>query len=118
MTLRKKLFGLGIPFLAKAKLFAGLGANKHVRTPLVSQEMFEAVVSGGDLESGEFETQALIDYLDEHRINSEGYHAQAGIQFKILMLDTFIFARYTLAEDLVPGVGGITSYHARIGFGF
>ena len=118
VTLRKKLFGLGIPFLAKAKLFVGLGANKHVRTPMVSQEMFEAVVSGGDLENGEFETEALIDYLDENRINSDGYHAQAGFQFKILMLDTFLFARYTMADDIIPGSGGFTSYHARIGFGF
>ena len=118
VTVRKKIIGLGIPFLAKAKLFAGLGINKHVSTPMVSQEMFEAVISGGDLENGEFETDALIDYLAENRIESEGYHAQAGIQFKVLMLDTFLFARYTMADDVIPGSAGFTSYHARIGFGF
>ena len=118
ITVRKKIIGLGIPFLAKAKLFAGLGINKHVSTPMVDQDMFEAVVSGGDLENGEFETEALLDYLDENRIDSDGYHAQAGVQFKILMLDTFLFARYTMADDVIPGSGGFTSYHARIGFGF
>jgi len=118
VTVRKKIIGLGIPFLAKAKLFAGLGINKHVSTPMVSQEMFEAVISGGNLENGEFETDALIEYLDENRIESEGYHAQAGIQFKVLMLDTFLFARYTMADDVIPGSAGFTSYHARIGFGF
>ncbi|MBT3839298.1 MAG: hypothetical protein HOK94_08830 [Candidatus Marinimicrobia bacterium] len=118
VTIRKELFKLKIPFLAKAKLLAGVGINKHVRTPLVSQEMFEAVVSGGDLENGEFETKALIDYLDENRIKSEGYHAQAGIQFKVLMLDSFLFARYTMAENLIPDQDGFASVHLRIGVGF
>jgi len=38
-TVRKKIIGLGIPFLAKAKLFAGGGYNTHMSTPLANETM-------------------------------------------------------------------------------
>ena len=41
-TLRKKLLGVGIPLLAKAKLFYGGGFNMHAVTPLMTVDLMES----------------------------------------------------------------------------
>ena len=46
ITIQKSVFDLGIPFLAKAKLYGGLGMNTNVSTPMVNQEMLESVFGG------------------------------------------------------------------------
>ena len=121
ITVQKSIFKLGIPFLAKAKLYAGAGVNKHVAIPMINQEMLESVVVGDDglpdLENGEFNSEALEDYLDENKIEATGLHLQAGLQLRLLTFDLFAYYRYTLAKDIVPGNNGFGSVNFRLGLG-
>jgi hypothetical protein len=117
-TVQKPVFGLGIPFLAKAKLFAGLGINETASTPLVNQEMLESVFGGAsNLESGEYDYSAVITYLEENRVKTSGYHAQAGIFFKVLTFNGSVFYRYVMAKDAIPGNDGFGSLNFRLGLG-
>jgi hypothetical protein len=117
-TIRKKLLGLGIPFLAKAKLFYGGGYNQHMVTPLMTIDLMEEMM-GGDLgaDPTNISEKELIEFLDENKIEASGYHIQAGLQFKVLMLDTFLFYRHTFATDLVPDADAFGSLNFRIGLG-
>ncbi|NWJ44102.1 hypothetical protein HX837_07895 [Marine Group I thaumarchaeote] len=118
ITLQKKIFKLNIPLLAKTKLSAGVGINKHTSTPMIDQSMLEAVISGGDLENGNLDTDELITYLDNNKISASGFHIQAGLQFKLLMLDSFLFYRHVIVDDLIPGAKGFGSLNLRLGMGF
>ena len=117
-TLRKKVFGLSIPFLAGAKLHAGGGFNTHVSTPLADIDMITELL-GGDLSAGDPSAleDNLVEYLEDNKIEASGFHFQTGLQFKLLMLDTFINYRYTIVEDVVPDASGFGSINLRIGFG-
>ena len=119
ITLQKKLLKLSIPFLAKAKLTAGAGVNSHSSTPMVDQKMMETVMGGaGNLESGTLDTDELIKYLKDNKVSSTGFHIQAGLQFKLLMLDSFLFYRHVIADDVIPGSKGFSSLNLRLGMGF
>ena len=50
------------------RMFAGAGINNHSSTPMVNQEMLETVM-GGNLENGTFDSEKMIDYLDENLMN-------------------------------------------------
>lgn len=119
-TLRKKIFGLSIPFLAGAKIHAGGGFNTHLTTPIASVEMIEELL-GGNLLTGSVDNldKNLEKFLKDrdNYIDASGFHIQAGLQFKLLMLDTFLNYRYTIVEDVVPGTDGFGSLNLRIGFG-
>ena len=117
-TIRKKLLGLGIPFLAKAKLFYGGGYNQHMVTPLMTIDLMEDMM-GGDLAADptNISKDDLVKFLEENKIEASGFHIQAGLQFKVLMLDTFLFYRHTVAEDLVPDANGFGSMNFRLGLG-
>ena len=117
-TVRKKILGLGIPFLAKANLFYGGGYNQHMVTPLMTIDLMEEMM-GGDLSSDptNITEQELIDFLDDNKLETSGFHLQAGLQFKVLVLDTFLFYRHTFAEDLIPGEKAFGSINLRIGYG-
>jgi hypothetical protein len=118
ITLQKKIFKLSIPLLAKAKLSAGIGINNHTSTPMINQNMLTAVILDGDLENGNLDTDKLITYLDDHKISASGFHIQAGLQFKLLMLDSFLFYRQVIADDVIPGAKGFGSLNLRLGMGF
>ena len=117
-TIRKSALGLGIPFLAKAKLFYGGGYNQHMVTPLMTIDLMEEMM-GGDLgaDPTNISEEDLIEFLDENKIESSGIHVQAGLQFKVLMLDSFLFYRHTFAKDLVPDADAFGSINLRLGFG-
>ena len=118
ITLQKKIFKLSIPLLAKAKLSAGIGINNHTSTPMINQNMLMAVIPDGDLENGNLDTDELITYLDNNKISASGFHIQAGLQFKLLMLDSFLFYRQVIADDVIPGAKGFGSLNLRLGMGF
>ena len=119
ITLQKKILKLSIPFLAKAKLTAGAGVNSHSSTPMVDQKMMETVMGGaGNLESGTLDTDELIKFLKENKVSSKGFHIQTGVQFKLLMLDSFLFYRHVIAEDVIPDAKGFGSLNLRLGMGF
>ena len=118
ITLQKKIFKLSIPLLAKAKLSAGIGINNHTSTPMINQNMLMAVIPGGDLENGNLDPDELITYLDDNKISASGFHIQAGLQFKLLMLDSFLFYRQVIVDDVIPGAKGFGSLNLRLGMGF
>ena len=117
-TLRKKVVGLSIPFLAGVKLHAGGGFNTHVTTPLADIDMVTELL-GGDLSNGDplDLNDNLKKYLEDNKIDGTGIHIQTGLQFKLLMLDTFLNFRYTIVDDVVPDAGGFGSINFRLGFG-
>ena len=121
ITIQKPVFKLGIPFLAKAKLYAGAGFNQHVATPLIDQEMMESFVvdadGNADLQNGEFDSAALETWMEDNAIEATGLHFQAGLQFRLLTFDVFAYYRYTLAKDIVPGNNGFGSMNFRFGLG-
>jgi len=121
ITIQKPIFKLGIPFLAKAKLYGGAGFNKHAAIPMVNQDMLEAILVNEDgipdVENGEFDSAALETYLDKNKIEATGLHFQAGLQFRLLTFDVFAYYRYTLAKDIVPGNNGFGSMNFRFGLG-
>ena len=115
----KKIVGIGIPLLAKAKLFYGGGFNMHTVTPLMSMDLMKSAL-GGDLtvDPTNLSEDGLIDFLKENQVNSSGFHIQSGLQFKILMLDTFLFYRHTFAKDVISRQDHFGSLNLRMGMGF
>ena len=119
LTAGKKIVGIGIPLLAKAKLFYGGGFNMHTVTPLMSMDLMKSAL--GDtltVNPTNLSEDGLIDFLKENQVNSSGFHIQSGLQFKILMLDTFLFYRHTFAKDVIPGQDHFGSLNLRMGMGF
>jgi hypothetical protein len=118
ITLQKSVFDLGIPFLAKAKLYGGLGINKNVSTPLVNQEMLEAVFGGAsELENGEYDYTAVTDYLKDNAVETSGFHIDAGVFFKVLTFSGAVYYRQVIAEDVIPGNKRYSSMNFRLGIG-
>ncbi len=115
----KKIVGIGIPLLAKAKLFYGGGYNMHTVTPLMSMDLMESAL-GGDLTADPINLSEddLIDFLKENQVKTSGFHIQSGLQFKILMLDTFLVYRHTFTKDVIPGQDHFGSLNLRMGLGF
>ena len=115
----KKIVGIGIPLLAKAKLFYGGGYNMHTVTPLMSMDLMESAL-GGDLTADPINLSEddLIDFLKENQVKTSGFHIQSGLQFKVLTLDTFLFYRHTFSKDVIPDQDHFGSLNLRMGFGF
>ena len=118
LTARKKIIGLGIPLLAKAKLFYGGGYNMHTATPLMDLNLMESAL-GGDLKADPLNLSEndLIEFLKDNKVSSNGFHIQLGLQFKVLVLDTFLFYRHTFAKDIVPDQDHFGSLNLRMGLG-
>ena len=120
VTARKKIVGFSIPFLAATKVHAGGGVNTHMTTPIANVDMVTELI--GDLLNADPSAldENLEDYLtnEDNYLESTGFHAQAGLQFKLLMIDTFVIYRYTIAKDVVPGSDGFGALNIRLGFGF
>lgn len=118
LTARKKIVGIGIPLLAKAKLFYGGGYNMHTVTPLMSLDLMESAM-GGDLtvDPSNLSEDDLIEILKDNQMKSNGFHIQSGLQFKVLFLDTFVFYRHTFAKDIITSQNHFGSLNVRIGYG-
>ena len=117
ITVRKKIFGLGIPFLGGGNLFAGGGYNMHTFAPLADLSLVESLM--GDLtEEPTFSEDDLVDFVNENKIDKSGFHVQAGFQFKLLMLDTFVFYRHSFGEfEDIMGEESFGSLNIRLGLG-
>ncbi len=118
LTARKEIVGIGIPLLAKVKLFYGGGYNMHTVTSLMSLDLMKSAL-GGELTADPTNLSAddLIDFLKENQVKSNGFHIQSGLQFKVLFLDTFVFYRHTFAKDIIPDQDHFGSLNVRIGYG-
>ena len=69
LTARKKIIGLGIPLLAKTKLFYGGGYNMHTVTPLMDLDLMKSAL-GGNLANDPMNLSEddLIDFLKDLQI--------------------------------------------------
>ena len=66
-TVRKEIFGLGIPFLGGGNLFVGGGYNMHTFAPLADLSLVESLM--GDLsEEPTFSEDDLIEFVKENKI--------------------------------------------------
>ena len=62
-TVRRKVAGLSIPFLAAAKAHAGLGVNSHTTLPVADVDMVKSLLNG-NLEADPSDLdQALLGFL-------------------------------------------------------
>ena len=118
ITIQKPVFDLGIPFLAKAKLYGGLGMNTNVSTPMVNQEMLESVFGGAsNLENGAYDYNAVATYLTDNTVKTSGFHIDAGIFFKVLTFSGSVYYRQVVADGAIPGNKGFGSMNFRLGLG-
>jgi len=117
VTLQKKVFKLSIPLLAKAKLTVGAGLNSQTYKSILDQSDLASlgVIS---LISDLPTLDNLVDYVNEKTGNKIGFHIQAGLQFKLLMLDSFLFYRQVIVDDVIPDAKGFGSLNLRLGMGF
>lgn len=119
-TVRKKVVGLSIPFLAGAQLHAGAGVNTHKTVPVANIDMVTQLL-GGDLSNADPSSldETLLEYLEDedNYVDASGFHIQTGIQFKLLMLDTFLIYRHTFVDDVIPGSSSFGTLNMRLGFG-
>jgi len=117
VTLQKKVLKLSIPLLAKAKLTVGAGLNSQTYKSIPDQSdlaSLDVTSSTSDLPT----LDKLVDYVKENTDSKSGFHIQGGLQFKLLMLDSFLFYRHVIAEDVIPGAKGFGSLNLRLGMGF
>lgn len=119
LTVRRKMFGFGLPVLGGIGLHLGGGINGHNVTPLASIGMLEELL-GGNLQAnftGEDLANDLTTYLKDNRIQASGYHLQAGAQIKFLSFNAFVNYRITQAADVVPGADSFSSLWLGLAFG-
>ena len=124
-TLRKKLLGVSVPFLAKAQIYGGVGYNHHTVSPHVSVSFIEDAFASLNLQQAaeqDFGQDAimnsLVDYMAENAIKTSGFHIQLGAQAKLLMFNVFVNGRYTIANDVVNGKSGFPSVWTGLAIGF
>jgi len=121
LTIKKNLMDVSIPFLAEAALNAGAGFSNHKSTPRASVGMVRELF-GDDLTSvdalGDGMEDELITYLEDNLIEASGLHLQGGVRFKLLMLDTHLNLRYTMAKNVYDGSNGFMQMIFKTGFAF
>ena len=127
LTIRKEIFGLSIPLLAKAQLYGGLGFNKHKVIPIMTEKVIKEAFNADDLATAldSFGTdadpdQAATDLAKSMLDNVEdvsGFHLQAGVRGKLLMFNAFANARYTIAKDVIPDKSGYPSLWVGLAIG-
>ena len=120
MTVRKKIVGLSIPFLAGAQLHGGAGVNRHSTLPVASVDMITKLLEG-DLVNGDPSSldETLLNYLqdEDNRVDASGFHIQTGFQFKLLMVDTFLIYRHAFVDDVILGSSSFGTLSFRLGLG-
>lgn len=124
-TIRKKIVGLSVPFLAKANLYAGGGLNKHSVTPTYSMDLLTGAFPGEGnltdifnlLEGDPSAVTTFANHVADNMESYSGLHLQAGCQAKLLMLSLFANARYTIAKDVIPDKAGFLSVWLGLGLG-
>ena len=115
LTMQKKISQLKIPFLAKAKFTAGAGLNHQIYKPLPNEGDLVALIGSTSTAPSE---DALIDFVKDNTDSVTGFHIQTGLQFKLLMLDSFLYYRHVFANDVIPSAKGFGSLNLRLGMGF
>ena len=117
ITLRKELIAFDIPLLGGANLHYGAGYNMHSFGPLANLNLVEDIMGDLSTEPG-FDQDKLVEFVKNNKIDIDGFHVQAGLQFKLLMLDSFLIYRQTFGEfEDVFDAKSFGSLNLRLGFG-
>ena len=120
-TARKKMFGLGIPFIGGGSFHLGGGINNHISSKRADLDMMSELL-GGDLVNGD--SNDLEDKIEDFVTNRDnwfdnsGLHLQASLQAKLLTFSSFLTYRITIAEGVVPGSNSFSTLWAGLAFGF
>ena len=118
-TARRKIVGFELPILGGAQFFIGLGSNTHSFTPLVNLDKVEIIMGGSLGAQPEFDEDALVDYIEDNKIDKTGFHIQSGLKFQLFMLDAFLFYRQTFGEfEDVLDAKTYGSMNLRLGLGY
>ena len=121
-TFKKNIMDLSIPFLAKAAVNAGGGFGSHAATKRVNVDMVRSILGEEDLTNVNLEQNEIETLMKDFLTNTEnwekanGLHLQAGLRFKVLVLDTHINARYNLAKDIYTDKAGWLQLMFKLGF--
>ena len=121
-TARKKMFGLGIPFIGGGSFHLGGGINNHISSKRADLDMMSELL-GGDLVNGGSNVN-LEDKIEDFVTNRDnwfdnsGLHLQASLQAKLLTFSSFLTYRITIAEGVVPGSNSFSTVWAGLAFGF
>ncbi len=121
-TLKKNIMDISIPFLAKAAINAGGGFGSHAATKRVNVDMVRTIFNQEDLANVQLDESEIDTLLEEFLTNKDnweeasGLHLQAGVRFKVLVLDSHINARYNLAKDIYTGKSGWMQLMFKVGF--
>ena len=119
ITFQKKVIKLAIPLLAKAKLTVGAGVNNQTYKSVPDQSDLETFIGSGLTSSSTAPTtDAFIEFVKENTDSVNGFHIQTGIQFKLLMLDSFLYYRKVFADNVIIDGKGFGSLNLRLGMGF
>ena len=119
ITIKKNVADFSIPLLAKTALSVGVGTTKHKITPKASPAMIKELTGSEDIiNDADFSEDALIDYLKNNLIEVSGLHAQLGLRFKLLVLDSHLNFRYNIAENVYNNSDGYTEIQFKLGMGF
>tara|TARA_A100001015_G_C14902945_1_gene677151 strand:+ start:123 stop:815 length:693 start_codon:yes stop_codon:yes gene_type:complete len=124
-SLRKKIIGVGIPFLAKAQIYGGAGINSHQVTPKMSAELITNAdlaqtftsIDSFDANAANAFAKELGDYAKDNRETFSGAHVMVGLQAKLLTFNMMANLRYTMAKDVIPGKSGFPSAYVGLGIG-
>ena len=119
MTVRKSILDFNIPFLAETNLLVGGGYNMHTVSPIFTLEMMRKMM-GGDLtgDPTNISEDDIKKFLRNNKRNTDGYHLQVGLQFKVFVLDSFLIYRYVISDDLITNQNGVSIVQFRLGYGF
>ena len=115
LTMQKKIVQLKIPLFAKAKFTAGAGINHQIYKSLPNKSDLVALMGSANTAPSE---DALIDFVKDNTESVTGFHIQTGLQFKLLMLDSFLYYRQVFADNVIPNAKGFGSLNLRLGMGF
>jgi hypothetical protein len=89
----------------------------HSFGPLANLNLVEDIMGDLSTEPG-FDQDKLVEFVKNNKIDIDGFHVQAGLQFKLLMLDSFLIYRQTFGEfEDVFDAKSFGSLNLRLGFG-
>ncbi len=119
LTIKKDIFELSIPLLAKASLYTGAGCNQHNTIApsinLITQLMDDVdpnqLIGAIESNSLEYTSSDILDYAKKEN----GVHLQIGLRAKVLTFNMFINARHTFGE--IQQSKGFTDLSVRFAFG-
>ena len=98
LSVQRKVFG--IPMI---KLYVGGGLSVSASTPVVDEDFVVDFLGSSDVDLAD--PDALLTFLEDNIESQTGFHVEAGLRFKPLLIPFTVHTRYrlTFGEGVVPG---------------